>query len=152
MRVFDADPLLRRLETRAVAFVAGAAAVAVAARRGEVDVALGVLGGGVLIGVSYWAIRASADGLVALLAGGREPAGAGSAADAISARKPRPAAVGVVVRLVGRYALLAVMAYAMIARFRLHPIGLLVGVSSIFASASVEVVRLLGGSGRGVPR
>lgn len=152
MRVFDADPLLRRLETRAVAFVAGAAAVAVAARRGEVDVALGVLGGGVLIGVSYWAIRASADGLVALLAGGREPGGAGSAPSAISARKPRPAAVGVVVRLVGRYALLAVMAYAMIARFRLHPIGLLVGVSSVFASASVEVVRLLGGSGRGAPR
>ena len=152
MRVFDADPLLRRLETRAVAFVAGAAAVAVAARRGEVDVALGVLGGGALIGVSYWAIRASADGLVALFAGGREPAGAGSAPSAISARKPRPAAVGVVVRLVGRYALLAVMAYAMIARFRLHPIGLLVGVSSVFASASVEVVRLLGGSGRGAPR
>jgi len=44
------------------------------------------------------------------------------------------------------------MAYAMIARFRLHPIGLLVGVSSVFASASVEVVRLLGGSGRGAPR
>jgi len=152
VRVFDADPLLRRLETRAVAFVAGAAAVAVAARRGEVDVALGVLGGGALIGVSYWAIRASADGLVALLAGGREPGGAGSALSAISARKPRPAAVGVVVRLVGRYALLAVMAYAMIARFRLHPIGLLVGVSSVFASASVEVVRLLGGSGRGAPR
>lgn len=152
MRVFDADPLLRRLEVRAVAFVAGAAVIALAARRGGADVALGILGGGVLIGSSYWAIRASADGLVALLAGGREPAGAGSAQAPISGRRSGPRAAGVLLRLVGRYALLAAMAYVMIARLRLHPIGLLVGVSSIFASASVEVVRMLAGSGRRAPR
>jgi hypothetical protein len=31
----------------------------------------------------------------------------------------------------------------MIARLRLHPVGLLAGVSSIVAAASVEAVRLL---------
>ena len=47
------------------------------------------------------------------------------------------------VKLVLRYALLAFLAYVMIARLRLHPIGLLAGASSVAAAASVEAVRLL---------
>jgi hypothetical protein len=47
-----------------------------------------------------------------------------------------------VLSLVGRYALLGFMAYVMIARLRLHPLGLLAGASSIVAAVTVEAVRL----------
>ena len=42
-----------------------------------------------------------------------------------------------------RYALLALLAYVMIARLRLHPVGLLAGVSSVVAAVSIEALRLL---------
>ncbi len=35
------------------------------------------------------------------------------------------------------------MAYVMIARLRLHPIGLLIGASSLVASAALEAGRVL---------
>jgi hypothetical protein len=40
-----------------------------------------------------------------------------------------------------RYALLALLAYVMIARLRLHPLGLLAGASSVVAAAAVEAFR-----------
>ena len=42
-----------------------------------------------------------------------------------------------------RYALLGLLAYVMIARLRLHPVGLLAGASSVVAAVSVEALRLL---------
>jgi hypothetical protein len=42
--------------------------------------------------------------------------------------------------LVGRYALLALIAYVMIARLRLSPMGLLLGASVFPAAAAMEVV------------
>jgi hypothetical protein len=42
--------------------------------------------------------------------------------------------------LVGRYALLALIAYVMISRLRLSPLGLLVGVSVIPLAATIEVL------------
>ena len=144
MSVFDADPLLRRLERTAIAFCAGAAVVALGVRGGRPDVALGVLGGGVLIGVSYWAIRSGGDALV-LLAGGARDEGSRGGEDR-QARAPSVARLGA--RLVGRYALLAILAYVMIARLRLHPVGLVIGVSSVVAAATIEAVRLLLGHGR----
>ena len=42
-----------------------------------------------------------------------------------------------------RYALLALLAYVMIARLRLHPLGLLAGASSVVAAAAIEAGRLL---------
>ncbi len=60
-----------------------------------------------------------------------------------------PAAAGrggagrALLKLTGRYALLALLAYVMIARLRLHPVGLIVGASSLVASASLEAVRVL---------
>ena len=42
-----------------------------------------------------------------------------------------------------RYALLVLLAYVMIARLRLHPLGLLAGASSVVVAASVEACRLL---------
>jgi hypothetical protein len=38
---------------------------------------------------------------------------------------------------------LGLLAYVMIARLRLHPVGLIVGASSLVASASFEAVRAL---------
>ena len=95
-------------------------------------VAAGVLGGGLLIAVSYRIIASGVDGLVDTLG---SPDG--------TARRRRPRLARTVTKLVGRYALLTVLAYVMIARLRLHPVGLLVGASSVVAAASVEALRLL---------
>ena len=81
---------------------------------------LAVLGGGVLIATSLVSIRG---GLESLTAGGR----AGRAA----------------LKIAGRYALLAFLAYVMIARLRLSPLGLLAGASSVVVAAAVEAGRLL---------
>lgn len=118
--LFDVDPTLHRLERVSLGFCVVVAVLSWAVRRGNPDVAIGVLGGGLLLAVSYWAIRSSVS---ALLLG---MAGRGS----------------VLVRLVGRYALLSFLAYVMIARFRLHPVGLLLGASSLFAAAVVEAARV----------
>lgn len=125
----ETDPVLRRLERDAA--VACGIFVVVGFVAGGVEVALGVVGGGVLIGTSYWAIKTGVDALL-------EAAGARPDAAA------RAAARGVV-RLAGRYALLALLAYAMIARLRLHPVGLLLGASSIVAAALAEAVRSVTG-------
>lgn len=107
------------------------AALALAPRNWRV--AAGVLGGGVLIAVSYAAIASAVDALVgaAAASGGAAPAGG------------PPNMPWTLARLVLRYALLAVLAYVMIARLRLHPLGLLAGASSVVAAASVEALRLL---------
>jgi hypothetical protein len=149
----EADRLVSRLERSALRFCLAAAAVALGVRRGCADVALGILGGGALIGVSYWAIKRGVDGVLALFpaAGAALAGGAGGA----PARRPGPAAwAPILVRFAGRYALLAVIAYVMIARFRLHPVGLVIGVSSVLVAASIEAVRSLSppaGAGRGSP-
>jgi hypothetical protein len=104
--------------------------------------------------VSYWAIRSGITGLVELAAGSasRLPAAGapGAATGDIVIEKPRPAAI--LLRLAGRYALLGVLAYVMIARLRLHPVGLLIGVSSLVVAASLEAVRTTAGMGRNRPR
>ncbi len=78
--------------------------------------AAAVIGGGLLIGVSYVAI-----------AGG-------------IAR--RVAAVSLI-HVAGRYALLGFLAYVMIARLRLPPLGLILGASSFVVAAAIESVSLL---------
>jgi len=121
--VFDVDPTLQRLERAALAFCVAVAFLSWLVRAGNPDVALGVLGGGFLLAVSYWAIRSSVSAILLGVAG-------------------RASAL---VRLAGRYALLSLLAYVMIARLRLHPVGLLLGASSLFAAAAVEAVRVTRG-------
>ncbi|MCL4813888.1 MAG: hypothetical protein KJ061_15465 [Vicinamibacteraceae bacterium] len=172
-----ADSLLARLERDAMVFVALAAVASVVVRGGRFDVALGVLGGGVLSFVSYRAIKGGVDALVDLLASaGGLPAGA-EAPEALEVsealevpeglempeardappppqeqerprlpRRARPVAAAA--RFAGRYALLGFLAYVMIARLRLHPVGLLIGVSSVVAAAAIEAVRQLSGADR----
>lgn len=110
-----------------------AAALVIARRPGP---ALGVLGGGLLIAVSYRLIASGVNGLVDTL-------GSPDEAVAAAARNRRPRLAWTITKLAARYALLAVLAYVMIARLRLHPVGLLVGSSSVVAAASVEALRLL---------
>jgi len=115
------------------------AVAALAGRRGNPDVALGVLGGGALIGLSYRAVKSGIDGLMraAGIVAGPQSQGEG-------AEKPRISKGKLAILLfafVGRYALLGLIAYVMIARLRLHPIGVMVGASSIVLAAAIEAVR-----------
>lgn len=96
--------------------------------------AAGILGGGVLIGLSAWAIRGVVDGLLSPSDGSR-------------------AGGSVLVKFFTRHAILAVAAYGMMARLKLDPVGMLVGVSSLALAAGLEAARGLqarddGGSSR----
>ena len=90
--------------------------------------ALGVLGGGLLVAISYAAVAFT---LGVFMPTGERPAGP------VATRK-KAAAVAV---FAGHYALLAFVAYVMIARLRMHPIGLLGGVTSIVLAVAAEVGR-----------
>jgi len=79
--------------------------------------AAAVVGGGLLIGISFVSIK-----------GGIEQ---------LSARR----GVGfAVLKMAGRYALLGFLAYVMIARLRLPPLGLIAGASSVMAAAALEAI------------
>lgn len=87
----------------------------------------GILSGGVLAAVSYWAIRSSVDALVSTMGGGPSAA--------------RPGTARLVLTLLGRHALLAIVAYVIIVRLRLHPVGVLVGASAVVVAAAREAIR-----------
>ena len=122
----DVDPLLRRLERTALVACLVMAVAAWVLTRGQWAPAVAVLGGGILAGVSLLGIRSSVGGL---MTGPRVVA--------------RPRMLWTVLKVGGRYALLALLAYVMIARLRLHPLGLLAGASSVVAAAAIEAGRLL---------
>jgi len=87
---------------------------------------LGVLGGGLLMGLSYWAIRGTVDALIAVRSAGE------------SAGKP---AGFQLVKFFTRHGMLALAAYGMMVRLHLDPVGLLAGVSSLGIGVAVEVLR-----------
>ena len=119
------DPLVSRVGRMALVICALATAAAWALAGGRM--AAGVLGGGLLIGLSLYTLGGGVAAVVSAASGGRlEPGRAGKT----------------LVKVVFRYALLGFLAYVMIARLRLHPIGLLVGATSITAAVFVEAVRL----------
>ncbi len=76
-----------------------------------------VVGGGLLIGISFVAIA--------------------SGVDAVDGER-RPAFM--LLKITGRYALLGFLAYVMIARLRLPPLGLIAGASSFAVAAAFETV------------
>lgn len=127
------DPLVRRIgrDSAVICVVTAAAAAAVWGW----PVAAGVLGGGLLIGISFYTIGSGVSAIVAAAAGGASGGGAS-----------RTTLGGSLVKLAVRYALLGFLAYVMIARLRLHPIGLLVGASSIVAAVAVEAAAALSGT------
>jgi hypothetical protein len=143
----ETDPMLRRLQAGAAIWCAAAAALVMVVWPGRWDVAAGILGGGVLTGVSFLAIKSSIDAILRSLPARPADASEGGG-DEGDGTPPRTALT--LVKLVGRYGLLALLAYVMIARLRLHPLGLVVGASSLVASASFEAARWVTG-GRPVP-
>jgi hypothetical protein len=111
--------LLDRVQRNAVVSCAVMAVAAVAIAR-EWRAGAAVLGGGLLIATSFLSIRGGIEDLA-----GRRRAGRA------------------LLKVVGRYALLAFLAYVMIARLRLPPLGLIAGASSVVAAALVEALRFL---------
>jgi hypothetical protein len=95
------------------------------------QLAIAVAAGAFLVGFSYWTLKRGVTMLAALVA--KTP-------DA--GLKTRGNAARELWKLVLRYALLALLAYVMIARLRLHPWGLLAGASSVVAGVSLEAFRL----------
>jgi hypothetical protein len=87
---------------------------------------LGVVGGGLLIGGSFWAIRGTVDALVVLRSGGETG---------------RISMVFRLVKFFTRHVIVALAAYGMMVRLRLDPMGLLAGVSSLGVAVGVEVLR-----------
>lgn len=148
----DADPLIRRLWRDAAIWCGVTTAGALALRPDQPVIAGGVAGGGLLALGSLLAIRASVDALLARVvpaaAGAPPPEPVPEEAPPTEgeAAAPPPSAragAGLAVKLVGRYALLALGAYVMIVRLRLHAVGVLIGASSLVAAASFEAVRVL---------
>ncbi len=127
----DVDVSLRRIERNAILLCAGMMGVALVLARGRPGPALGVLGGGMLVAISYHLVKSGAGAFVDVLSG------------APGARLSRARLAWTVTKVALRYALLAILAYVMIARLRLHPLGLLAGASSVVAAVSLEAVRVL---------
>jgi hypothetical protein len=129
----NAAVILQRVRTTAIVVCLGFAALAAALSGGQMRPVIAVLAGGFLVGVSYWLLASGVTDVVDVLAPGTGE----------SARPARRSRAMMTLKLVGRYALLTLLAYVMIARLRLHPLGLLVGASSIVAAVAIEAVRFL---------
>ena len=125
----------RLVRNTAVSCVAIAAIAAVWSR--GVRAPLGVLGGGLLIGLSYWAIRGTVDVLISRQSGLSRPSGEAATAD----EPPEKSTRLPLVKFFTRHGMLALAAYVMMVRLHLDPVGLLAGVSSLAVAVAVEVLR-----------
>jgi hypothetical protein len=122
------DDLLLRLQRNA-AIACGVMALAALMIARDWRAPLAVICGGILIAVSFLSIKNAIDALAPYDPDAR-------------ATPQRPRIGRALVRLVGRYALLAILAYVMIARLRMHPLGLIAGASSVAVAAALEAGRL----------
>ena len=126
----ESDLALRRIERDGTIACLAMAAVAWAIARGRVAAPLGVLGGGLLVAVSYRGIKSGVDALISLMGGG-----AGGHKGIVSG----------LVKFFTRYAILAGAAYVIMARLRLPPVAVFAGASSIVVAVMVEALRGLRG-------
>ena len=122
----EPDAMLRRVERGGVAACLAMAAVAWALARGRAAAPAGVLGGGLLVLISYRGIKGGIDALTGAVAGGA------------SGRTAR--AIGLV-KFFTRYAILAAAAYVIMARLRLPPVAVVAGASSFVVAVAMEAVR-----------
>ena len=125
------DPVLQAVERNSVV-IGAAMTVAALFLHPRPQLAIAVAAGAFLVGVSYWTLKRAVTMLAALVAHTPD-----------AALKTRGNIARELWKLVLRYALLALLAYVMIARLRLHPWGLLAGASSVVAGVSLAAVRLL---------
>ena len=121
--VSDVDSALHRVERDGLIACGAMAAAAWALARGDVNAPLGVMGGGVLVWISYRGIKSGIDALTGIGGGTR-----------------LKAAIGLV-KFFTRYAILAVAAYVIMARLRLPPLAVFAGASSLVVAVAVEAVR-----------
>ena len=120
------DSTITRFEREAVAACLCFAGLALVWPGGGLRGAVAVLGGGTIAALSYIALK----GVVNL---------------AISGTKER---IWPLVKFFTRYAILAFVAYVMLARLRLHPIGVIVGATSLVVAAGAAAVRTIASSSR----
>ena len=153
LRRFERDTILACLAMAVLALIATAPAygAGVAAR-----VAAGVLGGGLLMALSYRAIKGAAD-VLATVAAGQALEQDTAAQDQRPEQNFSPAQLPVLsrgrkaflaVKFFARFALLAIAAYVMLTCFRLHPVGLAAGVTSPVVSAAWQAGRMLRATAR----
>lgn len=121
--------LLSHFERDAVLACLLMAAAATALLENGWRIGLSIWAGGLLAAISYRGLKA---GVNAVAAG---PSGRG----------------GALVKFFTRHAILAFAAYVMLARLRLHPLGLIAGASSLVMAAGAAAVRV-GKSRSGNPR
>ncbi len=130
----EADPVLARVERGALSACLVVSALAAVITRGW-NAPVAVLGGGLLVAISYRGIKGGVDGLTS----------AGTRSDAASTR---PAVAWGLVKFLMRYAILTVAAYVMMARMRLHPGWMFAGASALVLAIAAEAVRGTRGSRR----
>jgi hypothetical protein len=133
----EPDRAVRLFERDAAVACIAMACVALAVGRGRSDGAAGVLAGGALAGLSYWVLKGVVGAVVSLAGRVGQQVGAGGAEAALPAGKR----VLLAVKFLSRYALLAIGAYVMLTCFRVNPVGLLVGATTPFLAALMQVVR-----------
>ena len=137
----EADPILRGVERNAL-IICAAMTLAACFVRPFPGIALGVIGGGLLVGFSYWSLKSGVTVLAEAMAGRGAAAIPAPGAEKTDAR-PHANMRWELAKLTLRYALLALLAYVMIARLRLHPWGLLAGASSVVAGVSLQALLLI---------
>lgn len=157
----ETDPMLRRFERNQLVAAACLAVGALAVSR-RLDVLAGVICGAALMAFSYRAIKGGVELLMPRDGRGGTPAVAGGVelAPATTSRtetgsreveaRHRPSARrwALAARFVGRYALLALAAYVMLAYLHAHPVGVLLGAASPVIAVAVEAARFVRASSR----
>jgi hypothetical protein len=118
--------MLRRVARNTAVACAAMALAAAAWAPARPRLAFGVLGGGLLVALSLWAISGFAGGL--------------GAAEADGERRPVSRTSGLV-KFFTRHAIIAVSGYVLMVRLHLDPVGMLIGVTSVVVAATVEAVR-----------
>ena len=145
----EPDRAVRLFERDAAVACLAMAVIALALGRGRPDAAAGVLAGGALAGLSYWALKGVVVGVVSLAGRVGKEAGAGGAPEAAL---PAGKRIVLAVKFLSRYALLAIGAYVMLTCFRVHPVGMLAGATTPFAAALLQLVRAARSDSRGTRR
>jgi hypothetical protein len=118
--------MLRRVARNTAVACAVLAAAAWAFAPARPRLALGVVGGGLLVALSFWAIS----GLAATLGSRTE-----------SGEIRRVSRAFPLVKFFTRHVIIAFSGYVMMVRLHLDPIGMLIGVTSVVVAATVEAVR-----------